>query len=659
MARARWKRRSWPRPAGRWRTSDAHARIGAARRRRAQRLPRQALRLVGARVLRLDDRQHADRGVHRRRRAGVRRDAGRRAPDDDPADRRRPMGLPGDRVRDPHGDRGLGALGGHDRVHVHGPPLARRAPGRHGRVRRALRRPADGAAVPRGGAVLRALVPAGRLRRGAAPARRGLGLVRGHRHGDRRAAADLAREGRAARVRRPGPAARGLRRLLPGGRDAGMDAVAGHVLPGDVRAGRDPRGRARRRRRGRGVARPVAADAHGRGGDPAWPARLPGGRALRQAGGQAEADGLGARSLVGPVAVLGEVLAGRLFGVALLVPARAVAEQDVEQQQRQPGADAHRPPVPADRAARREQDHEPGQHEHRGEAVADRGQHATQATLGRVRYLEDFSPGAGVRPARAWLRSDAPRIPLSGDWAFRLSERADAAEDFAAREFDDSGWATLPVPSHWQLHGYGAPAYTNVRSPSPVAPPYVPDENPTGDYRRRFDVPADWEGRAAVLRFEGVDSCLCAWLNGELVGTSKGSRLPVEFDVGWMLRPGEENVLAVRVHQWSSGSYLEDQDMWWLSGIFREVALIQRPAHPLEDVFVHADYDHVTGAGRLRVDASAPARVLVPELGVDAAAGETVTLERVEPWNAEAPRLYDAVVRTEDEVATLKVGFRR
>ena len=274
-------------------------------------------------------------------------------------------------------------------------------------------------------------------------------------------------------------------------------------------------------------------------------------------------------------------------------------------------------------------------------------------------YLDDVSPSANARPARAWLRSDTPRIGLDGEWAFRLSPRADAPEDFAEKDHDDSGWDRLPVPSHWQLHGYGAPAYTNVRFPFPVDPPFVPDENPTGDYRRRFAVPEDWRDRDAVLRFEGVDSCLCAWLNGEPVGTSMGSRLPVEFDVGWMLRPGEENVLAVRVHQWSAGSYLEDQDMWWLSGIFREVALIQRPAHPLEDVFVHADYDHVTGAGRLRVDASAPARVLVPELGVDAAAGETVTLERVEPWNAEAPRLYDAVVRTEDERALLKIGFRR
>ena len=179
------------------------------------------------------------------------------------------------------------------------------------------------------------------------------------------------------------------------------------------------------------------------------------------------------------------------------------------------------------------------------------------------------------------------------------------------------------MPSHWQLHGYGAPAYTNVVYPFPVEPPHVPDENPTGDYRRRFAVPGEWAGMDAVLRFEGVDSCLRAWLNGVELGVAMGSRLPTEFDVGELLRPGEENVLAVRVQQWSAGSYLEDQDMWWLSGIFRSVTLLARPADALDDVFVHAGYDHTTGTGTLRVDTDVPARVTVPELGIDVAAGET------------------------------------
>jgi hypothetical protein len=111
------------------------------------------------------------------------------------------------------------------------------------------------------------------------------------------------------------------------------------------------------------------------------------------------------------------------------------------------------------------------------------------------------------------------------------------------------------VPSHWLLHGHGAPAYTNVAYPFPVDPPQVPDEKPTGDHRRTFRVPAAWRGTAAVLRFDGVDSCFRAWLNGVELRTATGSRLPAEFDVGALLRPGEENVLALRVHRWSAGSY--------------------------------------------------------------------------------------------------------
>lgn len=274
------------------------------------------------------------------------------------------------------------------------------------------------------------------------------------------------------------------------------------------------------------------------------------------------------------------------------------------------------------------------------------------------RYYESFQPGEGARPARAWFASDAPRLVLSGDWRFRLSARADVPEEFAEPGFDESGaaWADLPVPSHWQLHGYGAPTYTNIVYPFPVDPPHPPAENPTGDYRRSFQLPRDWPSGRTVLRFEGVDSCAKVWLNGVEVGWFTGSRLPVEFDVTDALRSGE-NVLAVRVHQWSAGSYLEDQDMWWLSGIFREVALLSRPDGCLEDVRVHASYDDRDRLGRLRVDADVPARVRVPELGIDVPAGEEVTA-RVEPWSAEVPRLYEMVVDSSGERATLRVGFR-
>jgi len=215
------------------------------------------------------------------------------------------------------------------------------------------------------------------------------------------------------------------------------------------------------------------------------------------------------------------------------------------------------------------------------------------------------------------------------------------------------------VPSHWQLHGHGAPAYTNVAYPFPVDPPHVPSDNPTGEYRLRFRLPAGWDAERTVLRFEGVDSWCRVWLNGAELGHAGGSRLPVEFDATAVLAaPGEDNLLAVRVPQWSAGSYLEDQDMWWLSGIFREVRLLARPAGAIDDWFVHAGYDHRTGAGSLRVEAAVPARVTVPELGVDVAAGETARLPAVEPWSAESPRLYDGQLASAGERVALRIGFR-
>ena len=120
---------------------------------------------------------------------------------------------------------------------------------------------------------------------------------------------------------------------------------------------------------------------------------------------------------------------------------------------------------------------------------------------------ERLGLGHGGLPPRAWPGgSDAGSLDLSGSWRFRLSPRATDDAGFADPRFDDSGWARLPVPSHWQLHGYGAPAYTNVRYPFPVDPPHVPTENPTGDYRVRFRLPAGWRAERTVLRFEGVDS---------------------------------------------------------------------------------------------------------------------------------------------------------
>lgn len=267
-----------------------------------------------------------------------------------------------------------------------------------------------------------------------------------------------------------------------------------------------------------------------------------------------------------------------------------------------------------------------------------------------------FRPPAGA--------STAESLDLNGEWRFRLFDEARTGADPAD---DGAGWDTIAVPGHWQLAGapdawpYGKPAYTNVLFPIPVDPPNVPRENPTGEYRRTVEVPETWLGSGrVVLRFEGVDSWFEVAVNGTPVATSHGSRLPTEIDVTEHVQAGE-NLLAVRVTQWSAFTYVEDQDQWWLSGIFRDVELAHRPEGGIEHVSVDASYDHTTGEGTLRIDVEtlgdAEATVSVPELGLELAAGEEATVA-VEPWSAETPRLYEAQVRTAAETVVVRVGFR-
>lgn len=284
-------------------------------------------------------------------------------------------------------------------------------------------------------------------------------------------------------------------------------------------------------------------------------------------------------------------------------------------------------------------------------------------------YLTDLSTGSNTLAPRAVLDSEAPSQSLDGTWRFRLLPGPWAAtEQFWEPDYDDSAWAEVTVPSSWQLTDvcgeapYGRPWYTNVNSPIPLplpgAEPLVPDDNPTGEYRRHVTLDESLASHRVVIRFDGVDSCFALWCNGTFIGHSKGSRLVSEFDLSEALHDGD-NVLAVRVHQWSDATFLEDQDQWWLSGIFRSVTLLARPEGGIDDVFVHADYDASTGRGHLLVDAPAEARVSVPELGLDIEANRGVHIDAVEPWTAETPRLYDAWVWTQSETVHVRVGFRR
>lgn len=188
-------------------------------------------------------------------------------------------------------------------------------------------------------------------------------------------------------------------------------------------------------------------------------------------------------------------------------------------------------------------------------------------------------------PPRSYYIPDTS-ISLNGTWDFNYSASPDEAPDprswsqgpgprAATASSDtsldldvkDQKWAPISVPGHWQLQGYGRPRYTNIDFPFPICPPHPPTENPTGTYVRDFHLPPQWDGSSQIrLRFDGVDSAFYVWLNGEEVGYSQGSRNPAEFDVSRIVRRSEKNHVLVKVTQWSDGSYIEDQDQWWLSG---------------------------------------------------------------------------------------------
>jgi beta-galactosidase/evolved beta-galactosidase subunit alpha len=298
-------------------------------------------------------------------------------------------------------------------------------------------------------------------------------------------------------------------------------------------------------------------------------------------------------------------------------------------------------------------------------------------------------------PDEASARSGAGspwQLSLNGEWQFHYAVTpGEAPPDYAAEACDDAGWDRLPVPGNWQMHGYGRPHYTNVQYPFVIDPPYVPSENPTGSYRRRFDLPDGWNERRLILRFDGVDSAFAVHLNGQYIGFSKGSRVPAEFDVTAQARAGE-NLLAVQVYQWSDGSYIEDQDMWWLSGIFRDVTLLAEPPVALWDVHVDPELHEAMQAATLRVQATLHAkdqqgahrlemRLLdargrpVPngESGADVEAdpdgmptvelAAEITAPRL--WSADDPYLYTLLLTLRDaqgnvvEIVPQMVGFRR
>jgi beta-galactosidase len=260
-------------------------------------------------------------------------------------------------------------------------------------------------------------------------------------------------------------------------------------------------------------------------------------------------------------------------------------------------------------------------------------------------------------PPRATLARSDPPVILDGAWEFRLVGRPEEA----VRALSGSrGWQPVAVPGLWTMQGFGRPHYTNVVMPFEERPPLVPEENPTGIYRRRFTMPRGRRRRRVVLHFGGAEGALYVLVNGEPVGLSKDSRTPAEFDVTELVRHGEQNELAAVVVKWSDASFVEDQDQWWHAGLPRSVSLYT--AH-VEDVFARAglDDDYRHGVLRVTAEGGEEARLLDARgrTVVSAELPAEVPVRAPKRWSAEEPNLYTLVVSGGGEDVSCRVGFRR
>lgn len=270
---------------------------------------------------------------------------------------------------------------------------------------------------------------------------------------------------------------------------------------------------------------------------------------------------------------------------------------------------------------------------------------------------------------------------LNGVWKFMFLDAPEySPEGFFNSDFDVTKMDDITVPGNWQLQGYGKMHYSDLWYNFPINPPYVPTENPTGIYKRTFFVEESYRDKKIIIRFCGVDSAYHLWINGKEVGYSKVARNESEFDITDLIRVGEENDVTVRVYQWSDGTYLEDQDMWWESGIFRDVELIGVPKDGINDYKVIADLDDEYKNGIFKVEAflRTTKEVNVTFELVDAGENtvfiKTVVAKEgkacideviadVNHWTAETPYLYKLFMTVEDdgqiiEVIPQNVGFR-
>ena len=223
--------------------------------------------------------------------------------------------------------------------------------------------------------------------------------------------------------------------------------------------------------------------------------------------------------------------------------------------------------------------------------------------------INNLSPRShfhGYQSEKEAMRSDPLNskwyLSLDGEWKFSFFQKpAGIGENCILPDFDDSEWEEIKVPGNWTLQGYDSPHYTNVQMPFTNEPPKVPEENPTGVYRKIFTLPKDWENRRTVIHFGGVESVFFLFCNGNKVGFGKDSRTPVEFDLTpWIVKG--KNHLSIVVIRWSDGSFLEDQDHWWMAGPHRSVYLRSTAHTFLEDIFTVGKLNMNLNEGSLKVD---------------------------------------------------------
>ncbi|MFW5828704.1 MAG: glycoside hydrolase family 2 TIM barrel-domain containing protein, partial [Planctomycetota bacterium] len=293
-------------------------------------------------------------------------------------------------------------------------------------------------------------------------------------------------------------------------------------------------------------------------------------------------------------------------------------------------------------------------------------------------------------------------ISCNGTWRFHLAPRPDAAPaDFHANDHDESDWRELQVPGNWTMQNVGdPPIYTNVVMPFANMPPRVPEDNPTGIYRRRIAIPASWAGRRIILHCGGAESCLAVFVNGREIGFGTDSRLPSEFDISHAVQAGADNQITLLVIRWSHGSFLEDQDHWWMAGIHRDVFIYCQDQVWIQDCQARSDYQHQDGRGRLRAqikicgetsrldghavqirlldgtgvdiwqtDAAVQSRHRNWRIGTRIGTEQTIVevdqmLDDIAPWSHESPTLYSLLISLRDsegrlvESSALRVGFR-